>query len=196
MGRNGPLPHFQVLLRVEEHRFLELLRVRQEKVDREGAPVIEQLCGPVKKRTFAAIGSPFVSLGEVEEQLCRSPGLAHRYPQSPSSRLYALPRCFDLLARILWPASQRTWLPKPPRWSSDRVCVLPPVPGGIADQALRAGPPASERPAPNSSRRSVRPAVKSPDRDLHFLSCVLWRKRTRVLHVSSIDALTDFVKSF
>jgi hypothetical protein len=95
MGRNGPLPHFQVLLRVEEHRFLELLRVRQEKVDREGAPVIEHLCGPVKQRTFAAIGSPFVSLGEVEEQLCRSPGLAHRYPQSPSSRLYALPRCFD-----------------------------------------------------------------------------------------------------
>ena len=92
MGRNGTLPHFQVLLRVEEHRFLELLRVRQEKVDIEGAPVSEHLCSPVKQRTFAGIGSPFVSLGEVEEQLCRSSGLSHRYPQSPSSRLYALAR--------------------------------------------------------------------------------------------------------
>lgn len=197
MGRNGPLPHFQVLLRVEAHRFLELLRVRQEKVDREGAPGISAavrsgqethvcwywlpLCLAWRGRgatlSFAWPG-PSLSSESFFPLVCASAllrrgrrassGLLPREPGCPN-RHDGHPIAFAFFRRFL-----QGWLIK--HFEPDHK--------------------PRERPAPNSSRRSVRPAVKRPDRDLHFLSGVLWRKRTRVLHVSSIDALTNFVKSF
>ena len=77
MGGDEALPHFQVLVRVVDHRFLELLRMGQEELDVEGTPLAQHLRGFIQVCPFACIGSPLAALSQIKEQFGGPFGLSH-----------------------------------------------------------------------------------------------------------------------
>lgn len=81
MGGDETLPHFQVLLGVVDHRFLELLRMCQKELDGEGTPLVEHLRGFIQVRPFACIGSALGALSQIKEQFGGPLGLSHGFPQ-------------------------------------------------------------------------------------------------------------------
>ena len=78
MRGDGTLPHFQVLVRVVDHRLFELLGMCQEERDVEGTPLVEHLSRFIQVRPFARIGPALGPFSQVKEQLGRPFGLSHR----------------------------------------------------------------------------------------------------------------------
>src|SRR6266487_1755555 len=78
IGRDRALTHLQVLFGVVGDTLGKLVRMRQEKVDVEGARLSEHLFGGMQGSSLLAIGSSLPTFAQVKEQFRRARRLSHR----------------------------------------------------------------------------------------------------------------------